>query len=146
MKDIKVWCVSYYNSLGYSDSSDLFLTKLEAEIFAENRIAWGCKDVKCFETTDIWGFTANHFLEKITALVDNRTDNKGSCNIWEDDENDETLEDEIQRIAAEVKEIREFSCDLWNTFESPGLDVYALSCAWIYKERLYHYTQTLEVF
>lgn len=143
---LKVWCVSWYNGLGYSDRSELFLTELEAKNFAINRIAGGCKDVKYFETTDIWGFTARHFSEKITALVDDRTDNEGRCNIWEYDGVEETLEDEIRRTAAEVKEFSDFSCDLWSTFESTGLDVYALSCAWIYRGILFHYTDTLEVF
>ena len=144
---LKVWCVSYYTGLGYSDSSELFLTESDAKIFAENRIAGGCKDVKYFETTDIWGFTARHFSEKIINIIANRLDEDGNCvHLYESDSSDESLEDEIRRTAAEVEEFSDFSCDIWNTFESTGLDVYALSCAWIYRGMLYHYTDTLEVF
>ena len=143
---LKVWCVSYYTGLGYSDSSELFLTESEAKIFAENRIAGGCKDVKYFETTDIWGFTARHFTDKIINIIANRLGEDGNCvHLYESDASEESLEEELERTAAEAG-IKDFSCDIWNVFDSTGIDIYALSCAWTYRGELKHYTDTLEVF
>lgn len=142
----KVWCVSYYTGLGYSDASKLFLSEIDARKFADERITHGCIDVKCFRTRDIWSFTAKHFEEKLIELIGDRyNESMESCtHLFSSEEFDESLEEELVRVAKEV-DLEDFSCDIWKTFDSPGLDVYALSCAWTYDGTLHHYTDTLEV-
>lgn len=143
---LKVWCVSYYTGLGYSDSSVLFILEREARLYAENRIAGGCKDVKCYQVTDIWNYTARNFSEKISTIIENRTNEDGNCvGFYEVEGMEQSLEDEIN-IAAIEAGLKDFSCEIWSVFESSGIDIYALSCAWTYNEKLYHYTDTLEVF
>lgn len=142
---LKVWCVSYYSGFGYHDHSELFLTERKAKIFVENRVTAGCKDIKCCQVPDIWNYTARHFEEKIDDLLERRTSDEGCCFPWEMEDSSETLEEELIRTAAEAG-IKDFSCDIWNVFESPGIDIYSLSCAWTYRGELKHYTDTLEVF
>lgn len=138
---LKVWQVSWNNS----DNIELFVDEYSARLFEENRRADGYEP-KVFEVTDIWNYTARHFAEKITDIITNRLGEDGNCvALYESDASEESLEEELERTAAEAG-ILEFSCDIWNTFESPGLDVYALSCAWTYRGILFHYTDTLEVF
>ena len=137
---LKVWCVSWNSGI----NTELFINEREARIFEENRRSDGYES-KVFEVTDIWYYTARHFEEKIADLIERRTSDNGCCPPWETEDSSETLKQELIRTAAEAG-IKDFSCDIWNTFESPGIDTYALSCAWIYRGRLYHYTDTLEVF
>jgi hypothetical protein len=132
--------------LGYFDGSELFLTEREAKLFAEKCIAGGCKDVKCYQVTDIWNYTARNFSEKISTIIESRTNEDGNCvGFYEVEGMEQSLEDEIN-IAAIEAGLKVFSCEVWNVFGNPGVDIYALSCAWIYNEKLYHYTDTLEVF
>lgn len=143
---LKVWCVSYYIGLGYSDSSELFLTERDAKLFAERRVEGGCKDVKCYQVTDIWNYTARNFSEKITAIIESRTNEHGSCvGFYEVEGMDQSLEDEINMAAIEAG-LKDFSCKVWNVATTSFCDFYALSCTWTYNEKLYHYINTLEVF
>ena len=128
--------------LGSAPNSD----ESEAKIFAENRIASGCKDVKCYQVTDIWNYTALNFSEKISLIIESRTNENGNCvGFYETEGMEQSLEDEINMAAIEAG-LEDFSCDIWNVFENPSCDIYALSCAWTYRDELYHYTETLEVF
>ena len=141
-----VWCVSYYTGLDYSDRSELFLTEREAKLFAENCTAGGCKDVKYYQVTDIWNYTARNFSEKITAIIESRTNKLGSCEgFYEVEGMDQSLEDEINMAAIEAG-LKDFSCKVWKVATISFYDFYSLSCAWTYNEKLYHYINTLEVF
>ena len=139
---LKVWCVSYYIGLGFADSSILFISEREAKIDAENLIARGYKDVKCYQVTDIWEYTARFFSEKISNIIESRTNEDGSVMVHNDNG---FIEDEIKEVAANAG-LEDFSCDVWTVFETSSYDVYALSCAWTYRGELHHYTDTLEVF
>ena len=63
----------------------------------------------------------------------------------EEEEEERTDAEIIEEAAAEAG-LEDFSCDCWCTFENPGIEVYALSCAWTYRDELHHFTETLEVF
>ena len=89
-------------------------------------------------------------IKDIIALVINeRTNKSGSVNIYKEVFNGITY-DEIKIDDEIIERCKEFpvelSIDIWCCFESPAVDVYALSIAWIEDGKLQHYTDTLICF
>lgn len=62
--------------------------------------------------------------------------------MWKDDI---SLKEELVELASAAG-IEDFRCECWSVFETEDVEVFALSCAWTYRNKLYHYTDTLEVF
>ena len=141
---LKIYQVSWATPISHHDYCELFLSKREAENFAEKKIKGNVAiDVRFAEVTDIWHYTAKNFGEKIALIIESRTDNDNNTTMY--DENDVCIVDELEEAAAEAG-LEDFSCDCWCTFENSGIEVYALSCAWTYRDELHHFTETLEVF
>ena len=119
-----------------------FFPPLEAEVCKNDRIAEGSLNVKLSEVTDIWEFTARNFSEKIAAVIESRQCDNGAFDMWK---NDFAFEDEIYELA-DAAHLRDFECECWNVFNSPGLEIYALSCVWTFRGVIHHYIDTLEVY
>ena len=89
--------------------------------------------------------------EIIEKIVEGRIDVNGSANIYVEilDEDGEYVDelsigDEIEQ-ALQEKGI-EYSVEMWEVFDNPGITIYALSVAWIENEELSQYCTTLESF
>lgn len=89
--------------------------------------------------------------EIIEKIVEGRIDVSGSANIYVEilDEDgyyiDElSVGDEIEQ-ALQEKGI-EYSVEMWEVINSPGITVYALSVAWIEDDELRQYCTTLRSF
>lgn len=138
---MKIWCVDYAG-LNPSIYSKLFLLKEEAEEWDKS---WSFEGAyhKMYQVEDIWGFAARNFERVIANLIESRTSDDGNVRIWNDE--DVSLNDEIEALAEEVG-IKQFSCERWETFENPGITIYAFSAAWVYDGELHHYTDTWEMF
>jgi hypothetical protein len=89
--------------------------------------------------------------EIIEKIVEGRIDVSGSANIYVEilDEDggyvDElSIGDEIEQ-ALQEKGI-EYSVEMWEVFDNPGITIYALSVAWIEDGEFSQYCTTLESF
>ena len=89
--------------------------------------------------------------EIIEKIVEGRIDVSGSANIYVEilDEDGEYVDelsigDEIEQ-ALQEKGI-EYSVEMWEVFDNPGITIYALSVAWIEDEELRQYCTTLRNF
>lgn len=89
--------------------------------------------------------------EIIEKIVEGRIDVSGSADIYVEilDEDGEYVDelsigDEIEQ-ALQEKGI-EYSVEMWEVFDNPGITIYALSVAWIENEELSQYCTTLESF
>ena len=89
--------------------------------------------------------------EIIEKIVEGRIDVSGSANIYVEilDEDGEYVDelsvgDEIEQ-ALQEKGI-EYSVEMWEVFDNPGITIYALSVAWIEDGELSQYCTTLESF
>lgn len=89
--------------------------------------------------------------EIIEKIVEGRIDVSGSANIYievldeDGDYVDElSIGDEIEQ-ALQEKGI-EYSVEMWEVFDNPGITIYALSIAWIEDGELSQYCTTLESF
>lgn len=89
--------------------------------------------------------------EIIEKIVEGRIDVNGSANIYVEilDEDGEYVDelsigDEIEQ-ALQEKGI-EYSVEMWEVFDNPGITIYALSVAWIEDGELSQYCTTLESF
>ena len=89
--------------------------------------------------------------EIIEKIVEGRIDVSGSANIYievldeDGDYVDElSIGDEIEQ-ALQEKGI-EYSVEMWEVFDNPGITIYALSVAWIEDGELSQYCTTLESF
>lgn len=89
--------------------------------------------------------------EIIEKIVEGRIDVSGSANIYVEilDEDEEYVDelsigDEIEQ-ALQEKGI-EYSVEMWEVFDNPGITIYALSVAWIEDGELSQYCTTLESF
>ena len=89
--------------------------------------------------------------EIIEKIIEGRIDVSGSANIYVEilDEDGEYVDelsigDEIEQ-ALQEKEI-EYSVEIWEVFDNPGITIYALSVAWIEDGELSQYCTTLESF
>ena len=89
--------------------------------------------------------------EIIEKIVEGRIDVSGSANIYVEilDEDGEYVDelsigDEIEQ-ALQEKEI-EYSVEIWEVFDNPGITIYALSVAWIEDGELSQYCTTLKSF
>lgn len=89
--------------------------------------------------------------EIIEKIVEGRIDVSGSANIYVEilDEDGEYVDelsigDEIEQ-ALQEKGI-EYSVEMWEVFDNPGITIYALSVAWIEDGELNQYCTTLESF
>lgn len=90
----------------------------------------------------------------IEQIINNRTEDNGSVQIWieiTEEENGElvykgelSIEEEIEMECRE-KGI-EVSTERWGVFDNPEITIYALSVAWVEEEELHHFVTTLEVF
>lgn len=89
--------------------------------------------------------------EIIEKIIEGRIDVSGSANIYVEilDEDGEYVDelsigDEIEQ-ALQEKGI-EYSVEMWEVFDNPGITIYALSVAWIENGELSQYCTTLESF
>lgn len=89
--------------------------------------------------------------EIIEKIVEGRIDTSGSANIYVEilDEDGDYVDelsvgDEIEQ-ALQEKGI-EYSVEMWEVFDNPGITIYALSVAWIEDGELNQYCTTLESF
>jgi hypothetical protein len=89
--------------------------------------------------------------EIIEKIIEGRIDVSGSADIYVEilDEDGEYVDelsigDEIEQ-ALQEKGI-EYSVEMWEVFDNPGITIYALSVAWIENEELSQYCTTLESF
>lgn len=89
--------------------------------------------------------------EIIEKIVEGRIDVSGSANIYVEilDEDGDYVDelsigDEIEQ-ALQEKGI-EYSVEMWEVFDNPGITIYALSVAWIEDGELSQYYTTLESF
>ena len=89
--------------------------------------------------------------EIIEKIVEGRIDVSGSANIYievldeDGDYVDElSIGDEIEQ-ALQEKGI-EYSVEMWEVFDNPGITIYALSVAWIEDGELSQYCTTLRSF
>lgn len=89
--------------------------------------------------------------EIIEKIVEGRIDTSGSAHIYVEilDEDGEYVDelsigDEIEQ-ALQEKGI-EYSVEMWEVFDNPGITIYALSVAWIEDGELSQYCTTLESF
>lgn len=89
--------------------------------------------------------------EIIEKIIEGRIDVSGSANIYVEilDEDGEYVDelsvgDEIEQ-ALQEKGI-EYSVEMWEVFDNPGITIYALSVAWIEDGELSQYCTTLESF
>lgn len=89
--------------------------------------------------------------EIIEKIIEGRIDVSGSANIYVEifDEDGEYVDelsigDEIEQ-ALQEKGI-EYSVEIWEVFDNPGITIYALSVAWIEDGELSQYCTTLESF
>lgn len=89
--------------------------------------------------------------EIIEKIIEGRIDVNGSARIYveilDEDGNyvDElSVSDEIEQVLQE-KGI-EYSVEMWEVFDNPGITIYALSVAWIEDGELSQYCTTLESF
>lgn len=89
--------------------------------------------------------------EIITNIVEGRIDDNGCAHIYieildEDGNyiNELSVGDEIEQTLQE-KGI-EYSVEMWEVFDNPGITIYALSVAWIEDGELSQYCTTLESF
>lgn len=89
--------------------------------------------------------------EIIEKIVEGRIDVSGSANIYVEilDEDGEYVDelsigDEIEQ-ALQEKGI-EYSAEMWEVFDNPGITIYALSVAWIEDGELSQYCTTLRSF
>lgn len=89
--------------------------------------------------------------EIIEKIIEGRIDVSGSANIYVEilDEDGEYVDelsigDEIEQVLQE-KGI-EYSVEMWEVFDNPGITIYALSVAWIEDGELSQYCTTLESF
>lgn len=89
--------------------------------------------------------------EIIEKIVEGRIDVSGSANIYVEilDEDGDYVDelsigDEIEQ-ALQEKGI-EYSVEMWEVFDNPGITIYALSVAWIEDGELSQYCTTLESF
>lgn len=89
--------------------------------------------------------------EIIEKIVEERIDASGSAHIYIEilDENGDYIDelsvgDEIEQVLQE-KGI-EYSVEMWEVFDNPGITIYALSVAWIEDGELNQYCTTLEGF
>ena len=137
---MKIWCVDWATAFSSHTYSELFFTECEADNFMENK---GASYIKKYRVEDIWGFAARNFKQLIDNVIENRTSDDGNVRIWNDE--DVSIDEEIKTLAEEVG-IKQFSCERWETFENPGISIYAFSAAWVYDGELHHYIDTLEVF
>lgn len=138
---MKLWNVEWFTAFSSHIYSELFFTEREADEFIEERCA--ASYAKKYQVEDIWHFAARNFERVISDIIEKRTSDDGNVSIWNDE--DVSIDEEIEALAGELG-IKQFSCERWETFENPGIDVYAFSAAWVYDGELHHYTDTLEVF
>ena len=89
--------------------------------------------------------------EIIEKIIEGRIDVSGSVNIYVEilDEDGDYVDelsigDEIEQ-ALQEKGI-EYSVEMWEVFDNPGITIYALSVAWIEDGELNQYCTTLESF
>lgn len=89
--------------------------------------------------------------EIIEKIIEGRIDVSGSVNIYVEilDEDGDYVDelsigDEIEQ-ALQEKGI-EYSVEMWEVFDNPGITIYALSVAWIEDGELSQYCTTLESF
>lgn len=89
--------------------------------------------------------------EIVEKIVEGRIDVSGSANIYVEilDEDGDYVDelsigDEIEQ-ALQEKGI-EYSVEMWEVFDNPGITIYALSVAWIEDGELSQYCTTLESF
>ena len=89
--------------------------------------------------------------EIVEKIVEGRMDVSGSANIYVEilDEDGDYVDelsigDEIEQ-ALQEKGI-EYSVEMWEVFDNPGITIYALSVAWIEDGELSQYCTTLESF
>lgn len=89
--------------------------------------------------------------EIIEKIVEGRIDASGSTHIYVEilDEDGDYVDelsigDEIEQ-ALQEKGI-EYSVEMWEVFDNPGITIYALSVAWIEDGELNQYCTTLESF
>lgn len=89
--------------------------------------------------------------EIIEKIVEGRIDASGSAHIYIEILNEDgdyvdelSVGDEIEQ-ALQEKEI-EYSVEMWEVFDNPGITIYALSVAWIEDGELNQYCTTLESF
>lgn len=89
--------------------------------------------------------------EIVEKIVEGRIDVSGSANIYVEilDEDGDYVDelsigDEIEQ-ALQEKGI-EYSVEIWEVFDNPGITIYALSVAWIEDGELSQYCTTLESF
>ena len=93
--------------------------------------------------------------EIIEKIVEGRIDTSGSAliyaEIFDEDEDEDgyyidelSVGDEIEQ-ALQEKGI-EYSVEMWEVINSPGITVYALSVAWIEDDELRQYCTTLRSF
>ena len=89
--------------------------------------------------------------EIIEKIVEGRIDVCGSANIYVEilDEDGDYVDelsvgDEIEQ-ALQEKGI-EYSVEMWEVFDNPGITIYALSVGWIEDGELSQYCTTLESF
>lgn len=85
----------------------------------------------------------------IMNVINERTNESGSVTLYKEVFNG-TNYDEIRIDDEIIERCKDFpvelSIDIWCCFESPGVDVYALSIAWIEDGKPQHYTDTLNCF
>lgn len=132
---LKLWQVRWSTLLTNSDYTQLFFSKENAEYFAIEKAGI------ISEVNDIWEYTARNFGEKITTMIEERTDKDGMFTMWYKE--DKSFEQEVMELATEAE--LDCSCEIWCTFDNSDVEVYALSVAWVYRGELHHYTNTLEV-
>lgn len=137
---MKLWNVEWATAFSSHTYSELFFTEREADEFMEHK---GVPYVKKYQVEDIWHFAARNFERVISDTIENRTSDDGSVSIWNDE--DISIDEEIEALAGELG-IKQFSCERWETFENPGISVYAFSAAWVYNGEFHHYTDTWEMF
>lgn len=92
------------------------------------------------EVTDIWHYTERNFEAKLDFIMNER-ENNGNFDYYGKD-GEPNFRQELEDLFKEMS-FEEYSFKIVPVFEDFGL--FALSAAWVFNGKLYHYVRGFEV-
>lgn len=128
---MKIWCVDY-SALSWHISSDLYLTKEEAQCRYDS-LSDNCYR-KMYQVEDIWGWCARNFCRVVEEIVASRDSGDGFYYVRD-------LDDELRAVAAHCK-VEEFDVSVMcaESGNDKLLKPYFISVAWYHDGELGHMT------